>query len=217
MDEILKRGPLSQVFTELGEKSEVKMRNSFIGIILLTGLIVVSGCSRTKGTANVSGNLQPIAQPSLGGIVGTVQVALGGGDVKTLAFKNIKLVQEGYAILTDSEKTDIMYDIDEGRKAVNVDLITEDEQERKVQSKIAALASFGRQLPGKESMQAIAETTTDAGGNFKMEGIKPGTYWVFLDTDVSGNHVGWAVKSDVTTGTATKVDLNNTNFDYAFR
>jgi hypothetical protein len=193
------------------------MRITFIGTILLTGLTIIGGCSRTKGTASVSGNPQPIAQPSLGGIVGTVQVALGSGDVKALAFKNVKLVQEDYAILSDSEKTDIAYDADEGSKAVNAYLITNDEYQRKVQSRIDALGSFGRRLPGKENIQAIAEATTDAGGNFKMEGIKPGTYWIFLDTDVSGNHVGWAVKSDVTTGTVTKVDLNNTNFEYAFR
>ena len=181
-------------------KSEVEMRKSFIGTVLLTVLTVISGCSRTQGNASASGNLQPIAQPLLGGIVGTVQVALGSGDVKTLAFKNVKLVQEDYAVLTDSEKADITYDMDEGSKAREFGLITSDELNRKAQAKANALESFGRRLPERETTQSITTATTDAAGNFKMDGIKPGAYWVFLDTDVSGNRVGWAVKADVIPG-----------------
>jgi hypothetical protein len=205
------------VCTELGAKSEVELRNSSNGIVLLILLIVVSGCSRTKGNAIVSGNPQPVAQPLLGGVVGTVQVALGSGDVKTLAFKNVKLAQESYSILTASEKTDIARDEGDLSKALRLGLITLNEYNRKMQAKADALESFGRHLPGKEAIQSVAEATTDAGGSFKMEGIKLGTYWVFLDTDVSGNHVGWAVKVDVTTGSETKLDLNNTNLDYGFR
>jgi hypothetical protein len=45
-----KREPSSQVFTELEAKFEVeKMRNSFIVTILMTILVVDSGCSRTIG------------------------------------------------------------------------------------------------------------------------------------------------------------------------
>jgi hypothetical protein len=47
-------------------------------------------------------------------------MSLGSGDVKSLAFKQVKLVQENYAILTAAEKQDIDYDVDQGSEALRL-------------------------------------------------------------------------------------------------
>jgi hypothetical protein len=98
-----------------------KMNNRSPGVQLLQLSILVvllAGCS--KNEAKPSSNSAPTAQAPLGVIAGTVQISLGSGDVKSLAFKQVKLVQENYAILTEAEKQDIDYDVDQGSEALRL-------------------------------------------------------------------------------------------------
>lgn len=177
----------------------------------------VTGCSRTKANDPSSGDRQAIVEPSVGAISGTAQVALGSGDVKTLAFKTVKLATQGYAVLTDAERNDIVYDYDQGERGRELGVISADELQRKTQAKVSAMESFQKRLPEKAAINGLATTTTDAGGNFKFERVQPGTYWINLDTDLAGNQIGWSVRVEVSTGAATAIQLNNTNVDYAVR
>ena len=180
--------------------------------VLVVLVVIAGGCSRAKNNPASSTEQSPF-----GTIIGKVQIALGSGDVKPVAFKSVRLTEESFAVLSDSEKQDIVYDADEGSEAVRLGVTSMDEHGRKVQAKVNALQSFDARLPQKQAIPTVSIATTDAGGNFKFEGIKPGTYWVFLDTTVSGNQVGWAVKVDVARNSVTNADMNNTNLDYGFR
>ncbi len=182
---------------------------------LLIFLLAVGACSTKRGGTLTSADLQPTTQT--GAVVGAARVSLGSGDVKALAFKPTKLVQQGYAVLSDVERQDIVYDVDQGIEARRLAVISGDELDRKTRAKVAAMESFQRRLPEKEAIPAVATATTDASGSFKFDRIQAGTYWVFLDTQVAGNFVGWAVRVEVRPGTTTRVDLDNTDLDYGFR
>jgi hypothetical protein len=180
-------------------------------------LATVTSCSKTKDEGSSSRNRQSVVEPTFGAVTGTVQVALGSGDVKALAFKTIKLVTEGYAVLSDAERNDIGYDYDMGERGRALGVISSDELDRKTRAKVSAMESFQKRLPEKVAIHAIATSTTDAGGNFKFDQVQPGIYWINVDTDLAGNYIGWSVRAEVLAGAPTKVQLNNTNLDYGFR
>jgi hypothetical protein len=191
------------------------IRHSTEELVLLV-LVVLSGCSTTKGHSNLSSNSAWGLSP--GTIVGTAQLASRSGDVQSLTLRPVKLVQQAYSVLTDSQKQDIAHGDDyQDNEALRLGVMSLAEFNEKAEANADAWQSFQKRLPEKQAIQAISSGITDARGNFRLENIKPGTYWIFLDTEVSGNHVGWAVKVDVAPAATVKVELNDTNLDYEFR
>jgi|SRR6185437_16670426 len=186
-----------------------------VGALLFFTLVIVA-CSAKKGQGRNSDDAQATAQIKTATITGTVQVALGNGDVKNLVFTNVKLTQQGYSVLSDSEKRSIAFDTDEGIEAEKLGQLSMDDLSSKTEARTDAMRSFEAKLPEKEAVQGVI-TTTDASGNFKFGGLQPGTYWLLLDTQLAGNYVGWSFKIAIQPGATAKVDLSNTNIDYTFR
>jgi hypothetical protein len=193
----------------------MRMRNTTTELVVSL-VVVLGGCSATKGHANLPSN--SAWGPSTGTIVGKAQLASGSGAVQSLTLQPVKLVQQAYSVLTDSQKQDIGHGDDyQDNDALRLGVMSLAEFNEKAEANADAWQSFQKRLPEKQAIQAISSGITDARGNFRLENIKPGTYWIFLDTEFSGNHVGWAVKVDVAPAATVKVELNDTNLDYEFR
>src|SRR5215472_1273196 len=106
---------------------------------LLLLVVVVAGCSKVKNDVHSANNSSSSSvQSSFGTIIGTAQIALGSGDVKPLAFRPVRLVQENHNVLTDAEKQDIKYDANQGSEAQRLGVISMDEYGKKVQAKVDA-------------------------------------------------------------------------------
>ncbi len=151
-----------------------------------------------------------------GVVLGTVQLGLKSGDVKSIAFTPARLGQQEFEVLTDSQKADLAADTDLYSDAIRLGLMSVDEAEVKTKAKLLASEIFHERLPQKKAIPAAATATTDGNGAFKFDSVSPGTYWMFLDTEVGINTIGWAVKVEVKARQTTKVNLNNTNLDYGF-
>lgn len=189
----------------------------WIGLSFVLAFLVLHGCSKQTESEGGSNEAQTKLQSSLGTIVGKAQVALKSGEVRSVAFATLKLVQQPFQVLSESEKEAISYDADHGLEAARLGIASRDEVHRKIEAKTSAMESLQRRLPEKQAISAVATATTDANGSFKIERINPGTYWLFLDVQISGNLVGWAQKVELKAGKTVSVDLNNTNVEYTFR
>jgi hypothetical protein len=185
-------------------------RDAVPGLLFMISWLLLACSSQNKEAG-------PIAQQRVaGGINGLVQVSLKSGDVKNLAFIPVRLVQEEFQILSAAESNDIVYDTDLGDEGFKDGLVSSQELDAKTDAKISAFRSFQGRLPQKTAIPAIATVTTDGTGFYKFDGVKPGTYWVNVDATVANNYVGWSARVEVSPGQLAKVDLNNTNAEYAF-
>ncbi len=184
-------------------------------ISLLFLVVLMSGCSPKNGAGSKSPTDADKKTDPAAVIVGAAQLGLKSGDVKNITFASVMLTEQDFKVLTDTEQADVSFDVDTGMDARRLGIMTSDELDRKTKAKFAAMESFQSKLPEKLKVPAIATTTTDAGGNFRFDRVPPGTYWIFLDTKVAINYVGWSLRVDVKPGQTLKADLNNANVDYS--
>lgn len=179
-------------------------------------LLLANGCSSRRNAETKTSSDSEKRPDASGVIAGTAQLALKSGDVKNIAFASVVLTKQNYKVLTGAEQADIAFDVDSGRDAVQLGMMSSDELQTKAKAKFAAMESFQSKLPEKLKVPPIATETTNANGEFRFSNVCPGTYWIFLDTKVAINYVGWSLRVEVKPGETVKADLNNTNVDYSF-